>query len=123
MENNCRLCHKYYVSSKKRPLCQRCYTVCRNVSIRGINLLQFFPIYNGKETTSKNMIAKYSEEFLADLQNFAANDKLTLRAVGDKYGLTRERIRQIYNRIMPQTYTEIVSRRKEKKFSNQMEAT
>lgn len=103
----CWLCETRPITSLKKPLCHGCYSLCRKR-----RLLHIFPMREGSCDTRERTIKRYGPPFLADMESLqAGNDTLT--AVGKRYGLSRERIRQLYKIFYGMEYTAIVLKKLE----------
>jgi hypothetical protein len=98
MNDRCWLCDINKITSKRRPLCESCYSHCK-----AKKLLHIFPITTTREETIRRLILKYGKGFIKDLFTLK-EDGFTLSYVGNKYGLSRERIRQIYNALHSVNY-------------------
>lgn len=51
--------------------------------------------------------ARFGEKFLADLHSLWTNHNIRLNDVGKKYGITREYVRQLFNKIYGVPYTKL----------------
>jgi hypothetical protein len=89
----CKKCKTKEVVYLKWLLCNSCYMKLRRQGKLGLAVVDTI---NG---TKIRLIQKYGESFLADLQNVNNKPYFNLKDIGDKYNLTRERIRQIYKKI------------------------
>jgi len=54
----------------------------------------------------KNMVDKYGHEILDDFETLRTLPYSTLEAMGEKYGVTRERVRQQYKIVYAKPYTQ-----------------
>jgi hypothetical protein len=107
MEELCFACNINKIEMKRRPLCKSCYQTSKSNGI-----MELFPLINCKEKTINGIMEKYGSKFLEDIESLRGGC-LTLKKIGDIYGITRERIRQIYVRIYDEPYTVIVEKKKE----------
>jgi hypothetical protein len=106
----CFCCKDKEVAAAKRPLCGSCY---REARIDGT--LHQYPLINSNEdseTTKNNIRLKYGEEILFDLERLVAEYSLTLQSLGDKYNLTRERIRQLFKLVYGYSYTNVLRKKR-----------
>jgi hypothetical protein len=109
MVNLCWLCETFPIEAIKKPLCKGCYQACRSK-----NLLHIFPTTNSEQRSKQTAINKYGSAFLEDMNTLRQGDT-TLVCVGNKYGLSRERVRQLYQSFFNEAYTFVA---KEKKSAN-----
>jgi len=86
----CWLCDIRPIDMVHKPLCHSCYSLCRKKK-----LLQIFPTLNSENKTIKKTLKKYGDGFLCDMESLRSCET-TLAAKGNKYGLSRERMRQLY---------------------------
>jgi hypothetical protein len=105
MNEPCWLCDIRPIESKKRPLCMLCYRRCHER-----HLLHIFPLFKSANITKKKAVEKFGKFFVVDLEILRSGET-TLRAVGEKYGVSRERIRQLYNIFFEEKYTMTVEER------------
>ncbi len=90
-EEICLECRIKPVYSMSRRLCLNCYARLR---MRGT--LELYPkIY--QPSLRERLIQKYGVEILEDLEHYSTDTTITLQVLGDKYGVSRERIRQFLN--------------------------
>jgi len=101
----CWLCEINPISSKIKPLCHFCYSACR---IKG--LLHIFPSLHSNENSKASAIQKYGMS-LQDNMDILSNGRSTLDIVGKKYGITRERVRQLYYIFFGEKYSSVVSKK------------
>lgn len=117
----CWLCDIRPIDMVKKPLCHLCYSLCRERK-----MLHIFPTFNSESRTVNNALIKYGQGFMSDLE-FLKSGGTTLAAVGLKYGLSRERIRQLYPIFFGEKYGWVVRERhgmleikKEKDYNEKM---
>lgn len=108
MADKCICCNENEIKYIKRMLCSRCYTALYHSG----RLAEFPPIAN---ITRISSIEKYGEELIVDLKRLVDDHHLTLSQVGEKYGVTRERIRQIFELLYGFKYSVAVSAKGERK--------
>jgi hypothetical protein len=101
----CWLCETHPIYSVKRPLCEGCYKACRKK-----NLLHIFPLTN--ENSRARAIERFGCDFLPDMETLREG-KATLTAIGGKYGVSRERIRQLFEIVFSEKYTTTVTVKKD----------
>ena len=106
MEELCWMCNLNKIEMIMRPLCRSCYKTATKE-----DMLFMFPIQGTAEKTKDGLVKKYGPQILVDIESLK-HSLVTLREIGDRFGLTRERIRQIYKRIYDIEYTEVVNKRK-----------
>jgi len=100
--DKCLCCKEREIEHKKRGLCNRCYHY-----LRLHDELSLFPVVN----TRLNHAYKLKYPTLAeDFEKMKTDKSITLQQLGDKYGITRERIRQIWERYFGYHYTVIVKK-------------
>lgn len=101
----CWLCEIRPIESIKKPLCKGCYQACRKKK-----LLHIFPTTNQDLDGKTNAINKYGSGLIRDM-NILRSGNTTLINIGNKYGISRERIRQLYPMFFGENYTPTVKRR------------
>lgn len=101
----CWLCDIKSIKSKLKPLCWGCYVACKEQK-----LLHLFPTFSIRQDYKKYILDRKGKEFVDDLYVLKAGNT-TLDKVGKKYGVTRERIRQIYNKYFDELYAIAVAKR------------
>ncbi len=106
MSEQCLRCKENPADYKKRQLCLTCY---RWVYSHG--LLNAFP--NIHTITRDNAIKRYGENIISDLKDLVDNHHLTLCMVGEKHGVSRERIRQLFELLYGFKYTVAVNSKSE----------
>jgi hypothetical protein len=82
-----------------------CYRRCHER-----HLLHIFPLFNSAPKSKDKAINKYGDS-LAESMNELQEGKTTLSKVGNQYGLSRERIRQLYQIFFDEKYTAAVEKR------------
>ena len=95
----CKECGFREIFNKERDLCQACY-------------MRFYrkkPTFKKTPASKKARIIrrlrkKYGIQFIKDIKALKTQQYLSLHAVGVKYGLTRERVRQIFKKIYNESY-------------------
>ncbi len=102
----CWLCDIRPIDMELKPLCHSCYSLCRKKRV-----LHIFPTVNSENKTIIKAIDKYGDGFRDDM-DLLRSGGTTLAKVGNKYGLTRERIRQVYPKFFGEKYTEVTHCRK-----------
>ena len=126
MESPCWLCDIRPIESKKRPLCKLCYSRCHERHV-----LHIFPLLDKREEKIQRATRKYGKDFANDVINIQGS----LVGVGNKYGITREMVRQYYFSFTGNKYTDVVvdragnrqrkneeDRRERRKFENRFKA-
>jgi hypothetical protein len=110
-DNICIACEKRPIYIKKRGLCRTCYAwAIRN------NALSSFPI-DKERLPSKTVgnpgstLVKYGQEILKDYERLMVDGQYTLDHIGRKYGFSRERARQIFEKIYGFKYTVAVNKK------------
>lgn len=121
MDKICIYCENREIDVISRKMCMPCY-----VYIRKFDCLPEKPPLPKKYRNIKfawRLKDKYGEDIVDDILILKDDFTLTLQRVGDKYGVTREYIRQIYKKLTGEKYTKALSgRRKEwEKIKNNME--
>jgi len=107
MDEKCICCQKKEITQQKRMLCNNCYHWLH----KNNRLDEFPPIAKLHDNTWwKN---KYSDEFINDLKSLIDEHHVTLIQIGEKYGVTRERIRQIFELLYGFKYTVAVKAKSE----------
>ncbi len=89
-------------------LCLQCYQF-----VYHHGLLGEYP--NLRTITRSKTVLKYGEEIIGDLKDLVDDHHLTLIEVGNKYGISRERIRQIFELLYGFKYSVVVSKKIETK--------
>jgi hypothetical protein len=100
MENICVCCGEKEIRYIKRKLCQPCY-----IRLYHTGMLPNYPSV-GRVFSMDN----YDASFIGDLKKLVDDHHSTLQKVGDKHGLSRERIRQIFELFYGFKYT-VVSKK------------
>jgi len=90
-------------------LCNACYEWLRKYN----RIADFPPIV--KLPPKNKWIKKYGEGLVLDLQGLIDGNNQTLSSIGTKYGITRERIRQMFELLHGFKYTVAVRANSEKK--------
>lgn len=90
----CKECRKRKIDHIKRQLCKACYQKLRR---RGE--LEKIPRHIQKAYTMRNMRKKYGVQFFKDLKATHTRHFWSFADVSDRYGLSRERVRQIHEYI------------------------
>lgn len=109
MNEKCICCGVREIYFKKRMLCTSCYSSLRSVG----RLSEFPPIV--KLPKKNGWVKKYGEEILTDLQGLVDDHHETLSSIGERYGISRERIRQMFELIYGFKYTVIMRAKTEKR--------
>ena len=104
----CVCCKSNPIKYKKWRLCEKCYTRLRNNGT--LHNMPTIPIITRRRDS---LTKKYGEDILGDFSGLFKHD-YTLQDIGEKYGFTRERARQIFESIFGFKYTAIVNVRKAK---------
>ncbi len=117
----CWLCDIRPIDMELKPLCHLCYSLCRKKKV-----LHIFPLINSENKTITRLMDKYGQGFDDDMEVLRSG-QTTLAKIGNKYGLSRERIRQIYPKFFKEEYTEVAHgkhvatlARKEKEYEEHM---
>jgi hypothetical protein len=105
----CQFCGKRQVAIKKYKICRPCYS-------RWIRTGKTAPSKRGRPVVPhakwrEKIRLEKGDEFIKDLKAVRKNPYLTLNDLGVKYGLTRERIRQIYKKYFSAPYTKALKRK------------
>jgi hypothetical protein len=110
MEDSLMRCHHCgirEISAKKRPLCKTCYTY---LHFNG-DLKQYKQAQEHKDSAMEKFISrlvnKFSNEFIGDIEKLGQDHSLNMAKIGIKYGITRERVRQIFNKYNGFAFTQI----------------
>ena len=119
----CKECNAGLITNKKHNLCSTCYSrlykagkigTRNKVTIKGIEKIvytrpPFFqkrkPAYKKRKDSRKKAIDKYGYSIVEEFEKIKTNPFYTLQCVADKYGITRERIRQLYIAFCGHAYT------------------
>jgi len=109
MNEKCICCVIREINFSKRMLCTNCY---QSLQRRGL-LSEFPPI--ALPPSESLWVKKYGEEILSDLQGLVDEHHKTLSAVGRKYGISKERVRQMFELVYGFKYTVIVTAKRDKK--------
>lgn len=91
---------------RRRPLCKACY-----YELHKAGLLNEFPLIPADKTFKTTLTEKYGNEILVDFNNLLNQDNKSLADIADKYGFTRERARQLFEKIHKFHYTVIKKQR------------
>jgi len=109
MGEQCICCRTKTIIHQKRMLCNTCYAWLR---VNG--RLAEFPCIS-KLTHNKWWMKKHGEALVSDIKNLMEGDNgSTLSSVGKKHGLSRERIRQLFESIHGFKYTVAVKAKGER---------
>ncbi len=95
----CIRCKNEPIKCLQRRLGGKCY---HQVYLAG-QLHEYPKIFNLPRRT--DWASKYGELFLADMEKLRQNIAVTLQEIGNKHGLSRERIRQIFKLIYGHDYS------------------
>lgn len=136
MNNNlCVVCNDKPIHNRKRKLCIGCYLKLRRLGVICVNGNKARPVqslkkvrkpvpkqYNHRrrsptpftpkfiDSVSKKcmltLLNKYGIDIFNDFDKLRDSHVMTLQTLGDKYGVTRERIRQIYKHMFGHSYTQ-----------------
>jgi len=103
--NFCSACFERPIKAKKRGLCLRCYSRQRYTPRpRKSDEAK-------KLTTINNLIRKYGDEILNDFDLLNSKPFWNLVDIGNKYGFTRERARQLYKKLYGRAYQKIATKK------------
>lgn len=105
MNGPCWLCDIRPIESSRKPLCKTCYTFCHKR-----NLLHIFPSTTHRDKRIMAALEKYGYGFMDDMKVLERGES-TLQNVASKYGISRERVRQIFEIFFDKKYTETVNAR------------
>jgi len=107
MENDfCVACEVAPVHVRKWLLCRNCYSKCRKEGY-----IKDMPIFPKPSRSRDSMIRKYGQEIVSDFEKLADIHCGSLTTIGEKYGFTRERARQIFEILFGFKYKVFVSNR------------
>lgn len=104
MSDKCLCCKEYEIRHIKRGICGSCYAY-----LRTHNELDLFPVVS-ERLLNKPYKVKYPS-MIDDFEALKTDNSLTLEKIGQKHHLTRERVRQIYERYNGFHYTVVTKRR------------
>lgn len=97
MDGKCLCCNDNEIKYIKRALCGSCY---RSLFYRGE--LHYYPVDESRLTA-----AHYPEEMINDFKSLNPDGTKNLTRLSEKYGFTRERARQLYEKINGFKFTAI----------------
>jgi hypothetical protein len=104
----CLACGKKKIRVIKRGLCSACYNyLLKNESIN------LFPIVKDRLVKKNRFLEKYPPELLTDIERLKTDANLTLKDIANKYGVSTQRVRQMFGLVAGYNYT--VSRRHKSK--------
>lgn len=95
---------------KRRPLCKECYQ-----ELHKAGLLNEFPLMDANELFRSKLTEKYGKEIFTDFENLLNQNDVSMYDISKKYGLTRERVRQLFEKIFKFHFTVIKNQRKEQR--------
>lgn len=101
MSEKCLCCKESEATNIQRQLCTQCYS-----SLRYADCLEFYP-----KDRSKLTVHKYSDEVISAYRELLANKDLSLKDIGQRFGYTRERARQVFEAIFGFKFTVVVKKR------------
>ena len=104
----CICCNLQKAVHQKRGLCNSCYTWLQNHN----RINEFPPIFPLKK--SLRWQADHGDELIADLKMLVDDNNITLEAIAQKYNLTRERIRQMFELFYGFKYTVVKNIKRDK---------
>jgi len=102
----CLSCRIKEAESVYRQLCRGCYTDHHKKGT-----LDRFPKLPARDGKIRRAAERHGEGFIDDM-NTLSKGGTTLACVGNKYGVTREAIRQLYVVFFGEPYTNVVKRRR-----------
>lgn len=112
MENRCCWCDSKPIHNLKWRLCIKCYRNLRAKSVIDTNP-SFCKPGQQRERVVSNLLSKYGLPILDDLEALKNQTQdQSLLGVGLKYGLTRERVRQLFKIYHGFPFTRIITNRK-----------
>lgn len=101
MSDKCLCCKDLEATNIQRQLCLKCYN-----SLRLSRCLEFFPKDRSRLTTHK-----HSPEVIEAYKGLMTDSNATLKMLGERFGYTRERARQVFESIFGYKFTTIVKKR------------
>lgn len=106
--DKCVECHEAPIDYMKWGVCKKCYYILTRPEPKRRRTDIFIPKFKKGTSlkTSLNCLKKYGVSFFDDLDLLESSHITTLNIIGAKYGLTRERIRQLFTIIKGYPYTE-----------------
>lgn len=107
----CKKCKTNEVYIQKRKLCVSCY---QRWYMKNGRIGRWITHDLHRKRVIKNAIQKYGVGFIKDIVRLNYKPFWTLQMVGDKYNMTRERIRQIYTDIYSRPLMPIATRKTKK---------
>lgn len=105
----CSKCGLREIKIQKRNLCIHCYQQAQKLG--DLPPLRKLTFDEQRRTIILNLIEKYGAGSICDLVDLNGERYTTLRAVGEKYGVTRELVRQWYKKIFRAPYKEAYKKR------------
>lgn len=100
----CKRCQENEILVKTRRLCRKCYTDSRLNGELGPKPLKTFD--EKRETFVANLFEQYGVGVFNDLADLTGTRYTTLQSIGNKYGVTRELVRQWFQKIYRYKYKE-----------------
>jgi hypothetical protein len=97
MDGKCLCCNDKEIKYIKRALCENCY---RTLYHRGE--LHYYPLDENRLT-----LTHYPQEMINDFKSLTPDSATNLTRLSEKYGFTRERARQLYEKINGFKFTAI----------------
>jgi len=101
MSQTCLCCNEPKVDYIKRQLCHPCY-----VSLRRSGLLSEYPLMASRLTLNK-----IPPEVIESYKLLMTDSTITLEDMGKRHGYTRERARQVFEKIFGYRYTVVYKKR------------
>lgn len=95
----CICCNEKEIQHQKRGICHTCY----GWLTRNGMLDKFPPVFPLKQ--KDRWKERYNDAFLSDMKDLVDNYQATLESVANKHGVTRERIRQVFELLYGFKYT------------------
>lgn len=104
----CQYCEQNRIAMKRRPLCKECYQFLHKES-----KLDLFPLIDAPELFKQSLTNKYGKDIINEFDELINSENKGLVTIANKYGFSRERARQLFEKLYGFHYTIIKHKRME----------
>lgn len=109
MEKCCE-CHKKPIYIKKWGLCANCYTTLRRHG--KLPIFKRATIYEKRAAMRLRLTKKYGHEILEDFELLFTKPFWNHKAIAEKYGISRERVRQLFKALYGKEWRKVNAKKK-----------